>query len=190
MSPPAGRPPPGRPTPEGARLAILVLEAPPERALPGGLAFEQKPDGYRAVLFAGPGRAYLQSRYGADLSSAFPEITAAGRALHAPVVLDGELVVAKEGRLDFGRLQARVRRRGAGARQAARTAPAYLIVFDVLDTADGPLMEEPYRARRALLEELFAEGVLVAPFVLCPATTDRATAEDWLDPVWGAAGIT
>jgi ATP-dependent DNA ligase len=28
-----------------------------------------------------------------------------------------------------------------------------------------------------------------APFVLCPATTDRATAEDWLDPAWGAAGI-
>ncbi|WP_106972132.1 hypothetical protein [Streptomyces flaveus] len=22
-----------------------------------------------------------------------------------------------------------------------------------------------------------------------PATTDRATAEDWLDPAWGAAGI-
>lgn len=42
---------------------------PPERALPGGLAFEQKPDGYRVVLFAGPGRAHLQSRNGADLSS-------------------------------------------------------------------------------------------------------------------------
>ncbi|MEV5149810.1 ATP-dependent DNA ligase [Streptomyces sp. NPDC052727] len=162
---------------------------PPERALPGGLAFEQKPDGYRAVLFAGPGRAYLQSRNGADLSSAFCEITAAGRALPAPLVLDGELVVATEGRLDFGRLQARARRRGAGARQAARTAPAHLIVFDVLDTADGPLLNAPYRARRVLLEELFAEEVLAAPFVLCPATTDRATAEDWLDPAWGAAGI-
>ncbi|MER6847042.1 hypothetical protein AB0A81_26540 [Streptomyces flaveolus] len=34
---------------------------PAERALPGGLAFEQKPDGYRALLFAGPGRAHLQS---------------------------------------------------------------------------------------------------------------------------------
>ncbi|WP_051848733.1 hypothetical protein [Streptomyces sp. NRRL WC-3725] len=117
---------------------------PPERALPGGLAFEQKPDGYRAVLFAGPGRAYLQSRNGADLSSAFCEITAAGRALHAPLVLDGELVVATKGRLDFGELQARARRRGAAARQAARAAPANLIVFGVLDTADGPLLNEPY----------------------------------------------
>ncbi|WP_239771914.1 hypothetical protein [Streptomyces sp. CL12-4] len=62
-------------------------------------------------------------------------------------------------------------------------------MLDVLDTADGPLMDEPYRARRARLEALFAEGVLAAPFVLCPATTDRATAEDWLDPAWGAAGI-
>ncbi|MFF9496547.1 ATP-dependent DNA ligase [Streptomyces flaveolus] len=170
-------------------LAEARSELPPERALPGGLAYEQKPDGYRALLFAGPGRAYLQSRNGADLSGAFPEITAAGRALREPLVLDGELVVATGGRLDFGQLQQRARRRGAGARQAARTAPAHLIVFDVLDTADGPLLDEPYRARRALLEALFAEGVLAASFVLCPATTDRAMAGDWLDPAWGAAGI-
>ncbi|MGW2465138.1 hypothetical protein ACWEOA_38550 [Streptomyces sp. NPDC004457] len=31
--------------------------------------------------------------------------------------------------------------------------------------------------------------MLAAPFVLCPATTDRVTAEDGLDPAWGAAGI-
>jgi ATP-dependent DNA ligase len=170
-------------------LAEARSELPPDRVLPGGMAFEQKPDGYRAVLFAGPGRAHLQSRNGADLSLAFPEIAAAGRALRMPLVLDGELVVAVEGRLDFGELQNRARRRGASARQAARTTPAHLIVFDVLDTADGPLLDEPYRARRALLEALFADGVLAAPFVLCPATTDRATAEDWLDPAWGAVGI-
>ncbi|MEU2264948.1 ATP-dependent DNA ligase [Streptomyces olindensis] len=170
-------------------LAEARSEVPPARALPGGLAFEQKPDGYRALLFAGPGRAYLQSRRGADLGAAFIEIAAAGRALSVPLVLDGELVVAQEGRLDFGQLQQRSRRRGAGARLAARETPAHLIVFDVLDTADGPLLDEPYRARRALLETLFADGVLAAPFVLCPATTDRAIADDWLDPAWGAAGI-
>ncbi|WP_031023811.1 ATP-dependent DNA ligase [Streptomyces sp. NRRL S-1314] len=171
-------------------LAEARSELPPERALPGGLAFEQKPDGYRALLFAGPGgHAYLQSRNGSGLSPAFPEIAAAGRALRVPLVLDGELVVAVEGRLDFGQLQQRARRRGTGARLAARDNSAHLIVFDILDTADGPLLDEPYRARRALLEALFAHGVLADPFVLCSATTDRATAEDWLDPAWGAAGI-
>lgn len=31
--------------------------------------------------------------------------------------------------------------------------------------------------------------MLAASFVLCPATTNRATAEDWLVPAWGAAGV-
>jgi ATP-dependent DNA ligase len=162
---------------------------PRDTALPGGLAFEQKPDGYRAILFAGLDGVFLQSRNGANLTAAFPEIAAAGRALRVRLVLDGELVVAAEGGLDFGELQGRARRRGASARLAARESPAHLIVFDVLDTAAGPLLDEPYQARRLLLEELFADGTLDAPFVLCPATTDRATAEDWLDPAWGAAGI-
>jgi hypothetical protein len=48
--------------------------------------------------------------------------------------------------------------------------PAHLVIFDVLDTADGPLLDEPYRVRRARLDALFAEEVLAAPFVLCPAT--------------------
>lgn len=171
-------------------LAEARSELPPERALPGGLAFEQEPDGYRALLCTRPGgHAHLQSRNGSDLSPAFPEIAAAGRALRAPLVLDGELVVTAEGRLDCGQLHQRAQRRGAGARLAARDNPAHLIVFDILDTADGPLLDEPYRARRALLEELFAHGVPADPFVLCSATTDRATAEDWLNPAWGAAGI-
>ncbi|MFE9776365.1 ATP-dependent DNA ligase [Streptomyces sp. NPDC005931] len=160
-----------------------------DAALSGGLAYEQKPDGYRALLFAGPDRAHLQSRSGADLTPAFPEIAAAGRALAAPLVLDGELVVARAGRIHFGELQRRARRRGAGARQAAAERPANLIVFDILDTAGGPLLDRPYRERRTLLETLFADGTLAAPFVLCRATTDRASAEDWLDPAWGAAGI-
>ncbi|MFJ6862244.1 ATP-dependent DNA ligase [Streptomyces werraensis] len=165
-------------------------ELPPEPALPGGLAFEQKPDGYRALLFAGPGgHAHLQSRNGTDLTPAFPEIAAADRALRVPLVLDGELVATAEGRLDFDQLHQRALRRGADARLAARDHPAYLIVFDILDTADGPLLDEPYRARRALLEEPFAHGVPADPFVLCSATIDRATAEDWLNPAWGAAGI-
>ncbi|MFE0887938.1 ATP-dependent DNA ligase [Streptomyces rochei] len=170
-------------------LAEARSELPHATALPGGLAFEQKPDGYRAILFAGRDGVYLQSRNGADLTGAFPEIAAAGRGLPSPLVLDGELVVAKDGRLDFGELQARARRRGAGARQAARSRPAHLIVFDVLETADGPRLDRPYRERRALLENLFTDGVLSAPLALCPATTDRATAEEWLDPAWGTVGI-
>ncbi|MFF9285428.1 ATP-dependent DNA ligase [Streptomyces griseosporeus] len=170
-------------------LAEAWPELPPERALPGGLAIEQKPDGYRALLFARPGHAFLQSRNGADLTPAFPELAAAARALGRPLVLDGELVVAHAGRLHFGELQARARRRGSGAAQAAVDRPAYLIVFDVLEAGGAELLTRPYRERRALLEELFADRVLATPFTPCSATTDRAIGADWLDPAWGAAGI-
>ncbi|MFF1407525.1 hypothetical protein [Streptomyces sp. NPDC058294] len=54
----------------------MLVEAwsvlPPERALPGGLVMEQKPDGYRALLFARPDHVFLQSRNGADLTPPSP----------------------------------------------------------------------------------------------------------------------
>ncbi|NYV73166.1 ATP-dependent DNA ligase, partial [Streptomyces sp. UH6] len=73
-------------------LAEARPALPRDAALPGGLAFEQKADGYRALLFAGPGRAFLQSRNGADLTGSFPDLAAAARTLPEQLVLDGELV--------------------------------------------------------------------------------------------------
>jgi hypothetical protein len=62
-------------------LAEAWPELPSDRALPGGLSIEQKPDGYRALLFARSGHVFLQSRNGTDLAPAFPEVTAATLAL-------------------------------------------------------------------------------------------------------------
>ncbi|MFJ8086250.1 hypothetical protein ACIQ6Y_37495 [Streptomyces sp. NPDC096205] len=94
-----------------------------------------------------------------------------------------------DGGLDFGRLQHRARRRGRSAVQAAADHPAYLIAFDVLESEGQEHMRRPYRERRAVLESLFADDVLAAPFTLCPATEDREQAREWLDPSWGAVGI-
>ncbi|MDX2514571.1 MULTISPECIES: ATP-dependent DNA ligase [Streptomyces] len=170
-------------------LAEARRQLPPDGALPGEWIAEQKADGFRAILFARPGLVMVQSRQGADLTPAFPEIAAAATALTEALVLDGELVVPHEGRLNFAELQRRARSRGHNAAQAAAERPAYLIVFDVLQRGDTELLNRSYGERRAILEGLFAHDVLAAPFTLCPATTDRATALDWLDPAWGAVGI-
>ncbi|MFJ5212792.1 ATP-dependent DNA ligase [Streptomyces nigra] len=170
-------------------LAEARRELPPHRSLPGNLVAEQKPDGFRVVLFARPGLVMVQSRRGADLTPAFPEIATAASALSEALVLDGELVVAAKGRLHFGELQKRARRRRSSAAQAAAEHPANLIVFDVLEAGGKELLDRPYRERRAMLEDLFARDVLGAPFTLCPATPDRATALEWLDPAWGEVGI-
>ncbi|MFF9090816.1 ATP-dependent DNA ligase [Streptomyces sp. NPDC014991] len=170
-------------------LAEARRQLPPDAALPRNWVAEQKPDGFRAILFARPDLVMLQSRQGANLIGAFPDIAAAAGELGEALVLDGELVVPYEGRLHFGELQSRARRQGRGAVQAAAERPAYLIVFDVLEAGGTELLARPYRERRVILEDLFARGVLAAPFSLCPATSDRQVALDWLDPAWGAVGI-
>ncbi|MDX3204745.1 MULTISPECIES: ATP-dependent DNA ligase [Streptomyces] len=150
--------------------------------------FEQKADGFRALVFAGP-EPFLQSRRGADLGTAFPELVEAAAALGIEAVLDAELVVWGADGLDFPALQERARRRGATARRAALERPAHLIVFDLLEMSGAVLLDEPLRRRRATLEDLFAGRRLTAPWALCPQTSDRELALGWLDPVWGAAGI-
>lgn len=163
--------------------SVTTLPPPSRKAV-----FDQKFDGYRVIVFAGP-VPYLQSRGGAELTGAFPEVARAAAALGIEAVVDAELVVESAGRLDFTALQQRARYRGAAAERAAELQPAHLVVFDLLEMADTVLMQEPLRRRRAALQELFATRRLSAPWALCPQTDDRDAALAWLDPVWGAVGI-
>ncbi|MFD5079575.1 ATP-dependent DNA ligase [Streptomyces sp. NPDC058371] len=175
-------------TPPLSPMLARPVETMPHRR---DLQFDAKWDGFRTVVFAWPGAPYLQARGGSDMSAAFPEISraAADLASRGTLVLDGELVVHRAGRLDFGLLQSRARRRSRTAAEAARENPAHLIVFDVLQIGDEVLVKRPLRERRALLEDLFAHRQMAAPWMLCPATTDPEQAREWLDPAWAAAGI-
>src|SRR5215213_1573527 len=100
-------------------LARAVSSVPAAFALPGGVLFEQKWDGYRMVAFAGS-EVRLQSRRGADLTEGFAEVAAAVGEL-PEVVLDGELVIWGDGGLDFPALLQRMASRGANARRLAAT---------------------------------------------------------------------
>ncbi|MEU5417879.1 ATP-dependent DNA ligase [Streptomyces sp. NPDC020667] len=160
---------------------------------PGEVAdpiWQQKADGYRCLAFIRSGTVLLQSRRGADLTAAFPEFVEAAADIDEDLVVDGELVVFHGGRLDFAALQQRARRRGRGAVAAARTVPALLVLFDLLEAPGGEvLFSRPYRERWARLEALFSSGVLRSPWTLTASTDDRATAQEWLDPAWGRVGI-
>ncbi|MGW6202080.1 ATP-dependent DNA ligase [Streptomyces sp. NPDC055089] len=160
-------------------------------ALPAGgrhAVFEQKTDGYRVLVFARPS-PFLQSRRGVALAGAFPELARAAAGLGVEAVLDAELVVSGDGRLNFAALQQRSRRRGASAVRAAAEQPAHLVVFDLLELEGAVLLGEPLYRRRAALEKLFANCRLSAPWALCPQTTDADVARSWLDPAWGAVGV-
>ncbi|MEU3629132.1 ATP-dependent DNA ligase [Streptomyces fradiae] len=149
----------------------------------GSLAFEAKFDGYRCLLFtpAEPGGpVLLQSRRGSLIQERFPDLVRAAVQLPAGLVLDGELVVWHEGKLSFEALQ---RRAAAGRRTTGMLAaefPAHFVAFDVLQADGEELLAQPYERRRATLEVLFTDRGLLAPWMLCPMTTDPTVAQEWL----------
>ncbi|MFI5477360.1 hypothetical protein ACIA6D_45410 [Streptomyces cacaoi] len=98
----------------------------PDGMLPGSLYYEQKPDGFRAIVFARAHMVWVQSRQGSDLTPAFPDIAQAAARIGEDLVLDAELVVPHEGRLHFGELQRRARHRGPDAIRAAAERPVFL----------------------------------------------------------------
>ncbi|MET9694671.1 hypothetical protein ABZY81_40800 [Streptomyces sp. NPDC006514] len=158
------------------------------------MAYEQKLDGHRALVFtaAGPGgTVVVQIRRGALVQDRWPDLVAAAETqLPAGLVLDGELVVwdTEACRLSFEALQRRAATRARGAAALAARWAAYFVAFDVLQHDGQELLTRPYVERRALLENLFSEHALTAPWTLCPQT-DLAKAREWLESWTDVSGV-
>jgi ATP-dependent DNA ligase len=151
------------------------------KALPEGeeWAYEQKLDGFRAIVFVDGDDTYIQSRGGKALARYFPELSfAAGR-----YVLDGELVIRDAaGNLEFDALQQRIHPAESRITLLAREIPAGYVAFDLLAEGDEALLETPFGERRARLEAL-AERIGVE---LSELSQDPARAEQWLGRTEGA----
>ncbi|MGW5043042.1 ATP-dependent DNA ligase [Streptomyces parvulus] len=166
----------------------MLAQPVPDPTLPLGWAAEVKWDGFRAMLSLDAGQLVLRSRNGTPLTPSFPEVRSGAVQLPDATSLDGEIVVWEDGRLAFERLQERLQRRGARAAALAAQWPAHFVAFDVLRLRGIDTTRWPYRRRRAVLEGLFAEQHLTAPWALCPSTTDPATVREWLT-TWTAVGV-
>jgi ATP-dependent DNA ligase len=170
---------------------FAAMEAKIVQALPasGPYQFEPKWDGFRAICFRDGGKVELQSKSGQPLARYFPEIVAA--ALRVPAkrfVIDGELVVPVDGRLDFDQLLQRIHPAASRVATLSETHPATYILFDLLvDERGSALHAEPLTLRRPALEAFFKEFLKHDPvFRLSAATADRAVAQSWFETVGGA----
>ncbi|MGH9006926.1 MAG: non-homologous end-joining DNA ligase [Acidimicrobiales bacterium] len=126
-----------------------------------GWTTEFKWDGVRAVAYVDGGRVRLKSRNDLDITPAYPELHAMGRAIGSrPVILDGEIVAFDDAnRPSFGLLQQRMHvRDGAAARRLAAKIPVSYLAFDVLHLDGVPTVDLPYAKRRELLELLELAG--------------------------------
>jgi ATP-dependent DNA ligase len=163
---------------------VKPMLARPVKKIPdsGGLLFEPKWDGFRCLVFRDDDELTLQSRSGKPLNRYFPEIVDGLKAsLPERIVLDGELVVARDGHLDFDALSERVHPADSRVRLLAQETPAVFIAFDLLALGDESFVDDPTSARRARLEKLATEGIR-----LTPATTDPDVARSWFELFEGA----
>ncbi|MFI9798900.1 ATP-dependent DNA ligase [Streptomyces sp. NPDC052302] len=153
--------------------------------IPPGMQYEAKWDGFRAIVFRDGDEVELASRTTKSLTRYFPELVEALKErLPERCVLDGEIVIAREGRLDFDALTERIHPADSRVRTLAERTPASFVAFDLLALADESLMRAPLTDRRELLTSALS-GV-TAPVHVAPATTDVETAQGWFEQYEGA----
>ncbi len=120
---------------------------------PASYRAEWKWDGIRVQLVATPGGRRVFSRGADDVSGAFPEIV---EAMDFEAVLDGELLVVRDGVVaPFADLQQRLNRKAPGAKML-REQPCWVRLYDLLFDGGEDLRGLPFDVRRGRLEAWYA----------------------------------
>ena len=158
--------------------AELVKELPEQ----GEWQYEPKWDGFRGVLENDGGELALWSRNGRPLLRYFPELAELGEHLPPHSALDGEIVIERDGRLDFDAMQTRLHPAESRIRKLSAEIPAQYVVFDLLLWNGERVWKRPLEERRAELEA-HADGFRLSPF-----TRELEPAQEWLDRL-EAAGL-
>src|SRR4051812_12825371 len=160
----------------GANVPFPPMEAELVRTLPEGDGWQYEPkwDGFRGVLENDGGELALWSRKERPLLRYFPELRPLGELLPPHSALDGEIVIARDGVLDFDSMQMRLHPAESRVRKLSAEIPAEYVVFDVLLWDGEPVWKLPLEERRRRVDAL--EG-----FRASPCTHELADARGWLD---------
>ncbi|MDR7185119.1 ATP-dependent DNA ligase [Microbacterium trichothecenolyticum] len=170
-------------------LAKSVPAIPDPAKAAGGLSYEPKWDGFRALISWDGENVEIGSRGAKPLTRYFPELVEAfARLLPEPCLLDGEIVVPidRDGRrrLDWESLSQRIHPAASRVNMLAETTPAMFIAFDLLAVGDRDLQNEPFETRRQTLVDLLRD--VPDPVHVTRTTDDPDLARRWLAEFEGA----
>jgi DNA ligase-1 len=118
---------------------------------------EWKRDGIRAQVVKRCGMAFIWSRGEELLGRTFPELAVAAANLPDGTVIDGEILLWKDGSpLPFSLLQKRIGRQSP-TRKVLDEIPVIFMAFDLLESRGKDIRTEPLRNRRADLERILGQ---------------------------------
>ena len=154
-------------------------------AIPPGQFYEPKWDGFRSIVFRDGDEVEIGSRKERPMTRYFPEVVEAVRRNFPPrAVIDGEIVIADTGGLDFWALQQRIHPAASRVTPLAHATPSSFIAFDMLALGEDDLTGEPFAYCRAALERALADAA--PPDHVTAISRDERIAGEWFDRFEGA----
>ncbi len=121
---------------------------------------EWKYDGIRAQLIKRGGNVWIWSRGEELITDRFPEVVSHAQSLPDGVVIDGEILVLRDGDdvpQPFNLLQQRIGRKTL-SKKILTDVPVQLLAYDLLECEGADLREQPLSTRRERLEALCVEN--------------------------------
>lgn len=117
---------------------------------------EWKFDGIRAQVISREGKIRIWSRGEEEITASFPDVAACLESLPAGTVLDGEIVILKDGQLGtFNDLQGRLGRKKVSA-AVIKERPAGFIAYDCLEAEGADIRARTLRERKPVLAQVLA----------------------------------
>lgn len=155
-----------------------------------GWQYEPKWDGFRCLAFKDGDTVVLQSKAGQPLGRYFPEMVEAFNKLSARrFVLDGEIVILRDGHLSFDDLLMRIHPAESRIRKLSHETPATFFAFDLLvDEKGKDITSMPLDVRRPRLEDFFERVPEKGQIRISPKTLDHRAAEEWMGEL-GTVGL-
>jgi ATP-dependent DNA ligase len=174
-------------------MDYLPMEAESVGEIPKGKEWQYEPkwDGFRCLAFRDGGEVELISKSGHKLARYFPEMVAALLGLRAKrFVVDGELVIAAQRRLDFDALLQRIHPAESRIQKLSVETPATFLVFDLLVNEKGKdFTSVDLVGRRRELERFakafFGKGGRAERVRLSPVTDRFEVAKKWFKRMAG-----
>lgn len=122
--------------------------------------YELKLDGERCLAYLDPGTGTdLRNKRNMLMLPKVPELSDIHRSVNKRCILDGELIVAKDGKPDFSEIQRRsLMTNPFRIKLAASQLPASFVAYDVLYYEACEITDAPLTDRKAKLEKVVVES--------------------------------
>ena len=125
--------------------------------------YELKLDGHRCIAYLDKDSTDLRNKRDIKMLAKFPELININKQVKCRCILDGELIVIKDGKPDFSEIQRRsVLSNSFKIQLSSSKLPASFTAFDILYYDDHDVKDLPWVQRRKLLEKNIKENERIA----------------------------